>query len=417
MIIYGKEEAKYNLVASSLLSDTILFDTVDWDISDKFLDNSDNSTILTNVNISEEPIKIYESRGPKSIKTNIEFDDGWGNIYNHETYLEVEVNTYTEPVLNFSWTPNEPTILDNVVFTQHHDNTRDQDLNKTYGRIDKVKIDFYNDGVDIDYIQKNDTFDKKFEEKRDNISIKLEAEYWDGFEYQSNYIIKYLNMSNVPPVSKWDRTDKGVCVPNFEWLATSIDIDDDINDLSYEWKLYQDVYGIWNLIDTFNEKLYTYPFQYEGLYKIVLKTTDKEGSFNIKEEEFLIQFKECDGSSPGSTGALKGTLRLQFGGFQLVALPINRKVSDLVDLIALKTNKTDSEVVEVCNAAPGLNTDVGVMYNYAPGFTNKLSTDNFDLIMTDSNIKEITGFWIQMKEHDVLSYIDIKWDSETGELK
>ena len=100
-----------------------------------------------------------------------------------------------------------------------------------------------------------------------------------------------------------------------------------------------------------------------------------------------------------------------------MALPVNKKVSDLVDLIALKTNKTDLEVVAVCNAAPGLNTDVGVMYNYAPGFTNKLSTDNFDLIMSDSNIKEITGFWIQMKDHDVLSYIDIEWDSETGELK
>ena len=37
--------------------------------------------------------------------------------------------------------------------------------------------------------------------------------------------------------------------------------------------------------------------------------------------------------------------------------------------------------------------------------------------MEDGNIKEITGFWIHMKEHPTLSYIDIQWDLNTGELK
>ena len=416
-MIYGKEKTKYILQTDTLIENTIQENTINWVISDKYLDNSDNTTIINNTTLSDTPTKQYESPGIKNVSVNLKFDDGWENIYNHNTSIDVVVEPYDEPVLDFTWTPDDPNITDTVIFSQDNNDIRNDSLNSYYGRIDEIKVDFYNNDIYEKNITKDDDFLFNFSKKENNIPIKLEAKYWDGFEYQSNYIIKYLNMSNVPPVSKWDRTDKGICVPNFEWLATSIDIDDDINDLSYDWELYQDVYGIWNLIDTFNEKLYTYPFQYEGLYKIVLKTTDIEGSFNIKEEEFLIQFKECDGGSTGGTGALKGTLRLQFGGFQLVALPINKKVSDVVDLIALKTNKTDLEVVAVCNAAPGLNTDVGIMYNYVPGVTNKLSTNNFDLIMSDSNIKEITGFWIQMKDHDVLSYIDIEWDSETGEIK
>lgn len=415
-MIYGKEKTKYILQTDTLIENTIQENTINWVISDKNLDNSDNTTIINNTTLSHTPTKQYESSGIKNVLTNLKFDDGWGNIYNHNTSIDVVVESYNEPILDFTWSPDNPNIADTVIFSQNHNDTRNDSLNSYYGRIDEVKVDFYNNDIYERNITKDDDFLFNFSKKESNIPIKLEATYWDGFEYQNNYIIKYLDMSNVPPVSKWNRIDKGVCVPSFEWLATSTDIDDDIDDLSYNWELYQDVYSVWNLIDTFNEKLYTYPFQYEGLYKIILKTTDKEGSFNIKEEEFLIQFKECDGTG-GSAGALKGTLRLQFGGFQLVALPVNKKVSDLVDLIALKTNKLDSEVVEVCNAAPGLNTDVGIMYNYVPGFTNKLSTDNFDLIMSDSGIKEITGFWIQMKEHDTLSYIDIEWDSETGEIK
>jgi hypothetical protein len=52
-----------------------------------------------------------------------------------------------------------------------------------------------------------------------------------------------------------------------------------------------------------------------------------------------------------------------------------------------------------------------------PGITNKASSNNFDLIIEDGPIKEITGFWIQMLEHNTLSYIDIEWDANTGELK
>ena len=415
-IIYGREEAKFKLNVTSLINNTILDNTTDWIIQDTNLDNSDNTTRIDDINLSIEPTKVYESKGVKSISTNIEFDDGWGNIYNHETNLTVDVQTYKEPILNFSWSPIEPTILDTVSFSQNHNNTRDDLTSEYYGRIDKIKIDFYNDNnLDIDFILKNDIFQKQFALKQDSIPIKLETDYWDGFEYRSNFLIKYLNMANIPPVSNWQRTDKGICVPSFDWLATSTDLDDDISALQYEWKIYQNVYDVWNLVDSFNEKNYSYPFQFEGQYKIILKTTDSEGSSNIKEEIFDVLFKECNGST--GTGALKGTLRLQFGGFQLVALPVDKKVSDLVDLISAKTGLTDSDVVKVCNAAPGANGVVGSMYNYVPGVSNKASSNNFDLIMLDTDVKEITAFWIQMLDHPVLSYIDIEWDSSTGELK
>ena len=209
-IIYGREEAKYKLNVTSLINNTILDNTTDWIIQDTNLDNSDNTTRIDDINLSIEPTKVYESKGVKSISTNIEFDDGWGNIYNHETNLTVDVQTYKEPILNFSWSPIEPTILDTVSFSQNHNNTRDDLTSEYYGRIDKIKIDFYNDNnLDIDFILKNDIFQKQFASKQDSIPIKLETDYWDGFEYRSNFLIKYLNMANIPPVSNWQRTDKG----------------------------------------------------------------------------------------------------------------------------------------------------------------------------------------------------------------
>ena len=234
MSIYGKEESKYKLNITSILPDSILTNTTDWQISDTFLDGTDNTTILTDIELIIEPTKIFESSGSKNIKTNIEFDDGWSNIYNHETYLTVDVLTYSEPILDFTWVPNEPTISDIVTFNQSHNDNRDDLTNEYFGRIDKIKVDFYNDNSqEKTELNKDDIFQNQFLIKQDNIPIKLEAEYWDGFEYKTNYNIKYLSMSNIPPVSDWVRNDTGICVPSFEWLANSIDLDDDVNNLKY----------------------------------------------------------------------------------------------------------------------------------------------------------------------------------------
>ncbi len=414
-IIYGRENSKYSLNIVPKIDNTIVNYSTDWEFEDNLLDGTDNSKKFPNLDYTEEPTIIYESSEIKSIKVQTDFDDGWGNIYIHETFLDVDVQTYKKPILDFNWTPEEPTIIDTVTFNQFHDDRRDDSLSKIHGRIDNVDVDFYNDkNIDIINIGKGDIFQFNFSTKSDNIAINLEVTYWDGFEYQNHNLIKYLDMSNIPPVSDWDRVDSGICVPSFEWFATSFDLDDNINTLKYNWELSQGIGNVWNLVDTGNTKNYSYPFQFEGTYKIKLRTEDEEGLFNIKEEIFNVVFKECNGSS-GT--ALKGTIRLQFGGFQLIAIPVNRKVSDLVDLVASKTGLNDFEVIEVCNAAPGNAASVGSMFNYVPGVTNKLSSNNFDLIMEDGNIKEITGFWIHMKEHSTLSYIDIEWDSNTGELK
>lgn len=414
-IIYGRENSKYSLNIVPKIDNTIVNYSTDWEFEDTLLDGTDNSRYFQDLDYTEEPTIIYESSEIKSIKAQTDFDDGWGNIYIHETFLDVDVQTYKKPILDFNWTPEEPTIIDTVTFNQFHDDRRDDSLSKIHGRIDTVNVDFYNDkNIDIINIGKSDIFQFNFSTKSDNIAINLEVTYWDGFQHQNHNLIKYLDMSNIPPVSDWDRVDSGICVPSFEWFATSFDLDDDINTLKYNWELSQEIGNVWNLVDTGNTKNYSYPFQFEGTYKIKLRTEDEEGLFNVKEEIFNVVFKECDGSS-GT--ALKGTIRLQFGGFQLIAIPVNRKVSDLVDLVASKTGLNDFEVIEVCNAAPGNAASVGSMFNYVPGVTNKLSSNNFDLIMEDGNIKEITGFWIHMKEHPTLSYIDIEWDSNTGELK
>lgn len=408
-IIYGKEETKFKLNIVPTSDNSIIDNTIDWYISDLNLDGSDNSSILNDTSILTEPTKVYESSGLKEIRTNTDFDDGWGNIYTHQTILNIEVKAYSEPVLNFSWNPIEPTILDTVTFTQNHNNTRDSTSGEHYGRIDKVRIDFYNNSnFDIDYILKNEVFQKQFNSKQDNIPIKLEAYYWDGFEYKNNSIIKTISMSNIPPVSDWIREDKGVCVPAFEWTASSSDLDDDIDDLLYSWKLYQEIGTAFNLIDTSSDKFYKYPFQYEGKYRIDLETIDSEGSNHIKSEIFDISFGVC---GSGSTG-YSGKVILQPNRWQIVAIPTkNKKISDVVDIIKTKTNKSINEVIEVINAYPSNNISDNEFLSFVPGFTNINSKNNFNLIESDSDSNEITAFWIKtlnFENNIVIEYTDEK---------
>lgn len=204
-MIYGREKTKFILSITT----PVISNSTEWFIEDSFLDNSDNSTnVIDNYDVPQ--YKVFESKGTKNIKAVTKFDDGWGNIFNHQTNLTVDVNVYNEPELDFSWTPSEPTIVDNVSFIQEHDDTRNE--SKTFGKILSSKIDYYNDNYYIDNGDKNSVFNFIYQEKIPEIPVNISVVYWDGFENQEANIIKKISMSNVPPVSDWIREDKGVCV-------------------------------------------------------------------------------------------------------------------------------------------------------------------------------------------------------------
>ena len=291
-MIYGREKVEYK----NNYTDThnaIIQDTLDWTISDTLLDLTDNTTILTDQNINDPQTKVYESAGIKTVHCEVDFDDGWGNIYQHETDLEVEALVYEEPILDFNWTPLNPTMNDEVVFTQDHEDTRDDEIDEVLGRIDEVRVDFYSDGSDeVDFIDDVSNFKYQFTNGGTEIPINLKATYWDGWQYQLVNLEKILEMGNIPPIAKYTREDNGLCIPNYIWTATSTDEDGDDNNISHTWRLYDSEY---NQIDTNTGKTYTYPFQFEGDYKIKLTSKDEQGATHSKEEIVTISFNSCEG--------------------------------------------------------------------------------------------------------------------------
>jgi len=406
--IYGKEVTRFT-VSYTLNADKVLDNTTDWKISDTDIDNIDTSLYVEDNSYNDIVDKVFESKGSKSIIVHTDFDDGWGNAYKHVTTLDIEVYPYDVPILNFTWTPEEPTITDEVTFIQDHNDTRDETISQAYGEILNVSIDFYNDNsFDITNISKNDTFTYTFSSKEDDIGIYLEAMYWDGWEEQTTSLLKTLDMANIPPISDYTTEEGGMCIPSYSWSAISTDQDDDDSTLTYEWRMEKLEGEVWNLIDTANTKEYTYPFQYEGDYRVTLKTLDIEGDFTEKSDEFTIAFDTC-----GSDAVVySGTIRLEPNRYQMIAIPVEGvKVKEyFLDRLATITDRPVEEIVELVKSYPSSDASSSKYQVFAPGVTNPESSTNFELVQTDGNITEITPFLVSMKDFD--GYIDFTWTQD-----
>jgi len=109
---------------------------------------------------------------------------------------------------------------------------------------------------------------------------------------------------------------------------------------------------------------------------------------------------------------------LNNNNWQLVAVPVNLKtVGDYfipkIDALikAYDVTKSAADVIEVCSAYPG---HVNKFLSYIPGFTLSTSPQNFGLVIEDGvNIKEVTGFWIKVKNYYPITGntdILVKWD-------
>lgn len=409
--IYGQEKVEYTLNVTDEYS-AITADTTYWKIEDVLLDGSDNTDEYSDQAIDYKPTKEYQSKGDKSVTATFDFVDGWDNTFKHTTNISTTALVYDEPLMDFSWDPEEPTIKDDVTFTQLHDDTRDDTVPKSYGRIDSVDVDIYNDGeLENEDLTEDDEFTYTFEEKQDGIEIKLAITYWDGWESINTEIVKVLDMSNIPPVSDSTREDSGVCIPNYTWTATSSDEDDDIDELTYSWTLSKkNDDDEWEEIDTGDEIEYSYPFQYEGDYKLSLVTSDDDGGSDEKIEEFSIVFDTCGtGDGLGS-----GTIVLQPNRFQMIAIPVaGVKVKEyFLDKIAEIVGDDASTVIELVKAYPSSDASEKKYQVFIPDLTNPDSSTNFELMQTDGDITEITAFYVKTKEFD--GTIEYTWDSADG---
>lgn len=100
-----------------------------------------------------------------------------------------------------------------------------------------------------------------------------------------------------------------------------------------------------------------------------------------------------------------GTILLQRGVWQLVAIPILENVVDgFLTALAVQTGKDVSTLIEVVNSYRG---DLNKFLSFIPGVTNVTSEHNFPLKYNDSGSVEIVGMWVKCKvwthtEDDIL---------------
>ena len=428
LVVWGRENIKFTHTIVDPYN-AVLNMTSDWSFQDSVV-----STIL-NQDKAFEPVRSFNSAGVKDITVDVDFNDGWDNIYTHRETYEVTAIPYTVPTIDFSWSPLHPTVLDNIEFTQDNNDSR------TKGPIQFVQFDAYNNGTieNVDTVgngsnivssfSKSSKFYYKFSNKQNNVDLSIIATYSDGWDNQTTTITKNMSMSNIPPISSYVTHSEGICVPSYVWTATSVDLDDAESELVYEWILTKQNGSTWDEVKRGSLKTFSYPFQYEGVYSLQLTTSDDSASHHTIEDTFSVAFEPCGGAV---ISKMSGMIEIESNVWQLIAIPIefgfwdtvqNKLVHDnatkatienyVLAQLSYKYGKPARDLVEVANAYYG---DENEFRSYVPGHTPASSKDNFPLVYSDVDPRggitysEITGFWIKSK-HNV--NMILKWGSDT----
>jgi len=110
-----------------------------------------------------------------------------------------------------------------------------------------------------------------------------------------------------------------------------------------------------------------------------------------------------------------GKIYLQENAWQMLAIPKKgaKIYEDFVLPIETQTGLLGSQIFEVFNAYPYINTQNREFLSFVPGTTNPASKHNFQFIYTDVNGEdEISGFWCKTKAYTALTggvTIDYSW--------
>jgi len=297
MAIYGRERVGYSLVIVDE-NNSAIKDTVNWEMEDVFTDSTDNTKTIEGAALDDEVSMVYESKGDKKTIASIEFDDGWGNIYRHEKSITVTTVTYNEPLLDFSWTPLEPIINEEVNFTQNNIDTRDD--NNVYGEILSVDYDQHNNGTtEQENLKADEGFSYSYPKREDTIEIREIATYSDGWKNKTVDLVKTLKMDNIPPIAKYNYSQDSHCVPIYNWIAESTDGDGDDTKIAHTWALYlKNSDDDWDEVSSKDGNAFSFPFQFEGDYKLSLTATDEAGAKDIETDTFSMEFIPCGTQEP-----------------------------------------------------------------------------------------------------------------------
>lgn len=109
-----------------------------------------------------------------------------------------------------------------------------------------------------------------------------------------------------------------------------------------------------------------------------------------------------------------GDIILNSGKWANIAIPVEgKKVKEyFLDWIEQETGRPAQDSVLLVKSFPSTDSVSGKYLTFVPGVTNPLSSGNFDLVVTDNGIKEITGFLIKMKDYSSFynGVLSFHWD-------
>jgi hypothetical protein len=427
MIIFGQECVEYAVTFTDTHNAAIP-STLDWYVTDSLLDGTDNTSIKTNVPNDEKIRHSYQSSGIKPVSIELDFDDGWGNIYQHQYSEDFEAIAYYVPAFDWTYTLDPFRINEEFVLTPVFDDARPNGeiLHVSYNMDSDNKSTF-----DHTELNKLDTFTHSYPVKK-TYTIQADVTYWDGWEYQTYSFYDAPRVANSPPVANYSLFESGICVTRLDLTDTATDPDgvDDIVDRYFELYKETDVPDTYALIHdeniTYTGGIYSYQFALEGRYKVIYTVTDSESAQDVKETIYDIVFREC-GDGAAGTGTMSGTINIQ-PGWQLVTIPTIRGYFDiaqgkiikdkavhatvknyLIDQLAYKLNvpvEQMNQYIEVCIAYRGGE----LSQNFVVGVTPASSVNNFRLAYIDeeNNKKEFTAFWV--KNISGMTLPEISWE-------
>jgi len=332
-----------------------------------------------------------------------------GQVVTDELYLQLRYNT---PVPGIGWTPDEPTVLDTFTITGE---TQDVDTTIT-------GISWQFDGTEV---ANNTTLDYSWTQDLGDTYVvsyvvSSDVTWNDGF---SDHTIEYdetVYMTNTPPTFTVLVEQVGDDNDNDrKFTPTDLtDPDGDDGALEVKWKIeYKTPFdNLWKVVQnngypsTPNLGSKEWIFTVSGDYRI---TTTAKDAYGLETEvESLVTFDTLAGG-----GQATGRIRLNNNVWQLIAVPVqNKNVNDYflnnieAQIQTYDGDKTVTDVIEVVNAYPGHRDK---FFSFVPGVTNVSSESNFPLTIDDGSIKEVTAFWVKMKDYySITNNEDIifEWD-------
>jgi len=332
-----------------------------------------------------------------------------GQIVTDELYLQLRYNT---PIPGIGWTPDSPSVLDTFTITGE---TQDVDTVVTNISWQFDNTEIANNGV-LDYSWTQDLGDTYVV----SYVVSSDVTWSDGFNSHTIEYDETVYMTNTPPtftvlveqVGDYNDNDRKFT------LVDLVDPDGDDGLLEVKWKIeYKTPFdNLWKTVQdngypgTPNLGSKEWIFTVSGDYRI---TTTAKDAYGLETEvESLVTFDTLEGG-----GQATGRIRLNNNVWQLIAIPVqNKNVNDYflsnieAQLQTYDSNTDITDVIEVVNAYPG---HVDKFYSFVPGITNTASESNFPLTVDDGSIKEVTAFWVKMKDYySITNNEDIifEWD-------